>query len=223
MAKEQIFKLSELETPLEGWYTRAREGPWWANVWAYMEEMKAGAVFPPILVGSFEGRLIVVDGYHRVKATRNLKEEFIKGVLKKYASKADLLRDAVEANNHHGVRYTPQDKAHIARLLAEVGLTDVAISGLIGVRVEKLVNFTVRSIGNGKTLKAPLNRLVLEGKITRGEAEEVEASRLSTMTLDDVLVQLVGYLEFGVYPWGDEKYDGYARRIVELMKPHIQG
>jgi len=217
---DKLFKLTELEMPLEGWYTRARNGPWWANVYAYAEEMRSGAKFPPILVGQYEDRLIVVDGYHRVEATKSLKVEFIKGTLKKYQNKADLLRAAVEANNHHGVRYTPQDKAHIARLLEENGLESVEICSLVGVQVDKLVGFTIRNGLNG-TLKGPLNRLVNQGRLTRAEAEEVDQSRMSTMTLDDVLVQLIGYLEMG-YPWGDVKYDGYAKRIVELIQPHIK-
>lgn len=208
--------------PLEGYYTRARDGPWWANVWAYAEEMRSGATFPPILVGQFEGRLIVVDGYHRVEATKRLGEELIKGTLKRYEAKADLLRAAVEANNHHGVRYTPQDKAYIAQLLAANGFEDVEISVLIGVPVDKLVNFTSRITFVGKPLKSPLMKLVEQGKITRAEAIEVDQSRMSTPSLDDVLIQLIGYLEFNTYPWGDAKYDGYARRIVELMGAHLK-
>lgn len=219
---EKLFALSELETPLEGWYTRARDGPWWANVHAYAEEMKSGATFPPILVGLYEGRYIIVDGYHRFEAFKKLGLDHIKGNLKKYSSKSELLRDAVKANNHHGIRYTPQDKAHIAKLLSENGLLDVEISQLVGVPVEKLINFTIRTSLNGKPLKGPLNRLVEQGKITREDAEEVDQSRMSTMTLDDVLVQLLGYLEFRAYPWSDAKYMGYAKRIVELIQPNLK-
>ena len=124
---ERLFTISELETP-EDIYTRARGSPWWAHVHAYAEEMKAGAEFPPILVGEFEGRLIVVDGYHRVGASKELGLEFIKGKLKKYKSIVDLVEDSVKANNHHGIRYTPQDKAHIAKLLEEYGLEKQAIA-----------------------------------------------------------------------------------------------
>jgi len=219
MATKRLFAVAELETP-EDIYTRARGSPWWVHVHAYAEEMKAGAEFPPILVGKYLDRLIVVDGYHRVGATKKLGIEFIQGILKKYDTLVDLVEDSVKANNHHGIRYTPQDKAHIARLLEEYGLTHETISELVCVPVDNLGRFTVRNI-NGKTLKAPLARLVREGKITAAEAAEVDQSRISTMTLDDVLVQLINYLDYGVYPWGDTKYDAYAAKIVGLMSPFI--
>ena len=216
---ERLLTISELETP-EDIYTRARGSPWWAHVHAYAEEMKAGAEFPPILVGEYEDRLIVVDGYHRVGACKELGLEFIKGKLKKYKSIVDLVEDSVKANNHHGIRYTPQDKAHIAKMLEEYGLEKQTISSLVRVSVDKLDRFTVRNFSNG-TMKAPLARLVREGKISQAEAEEVDQSRLSTMTLDDVLVQLINYLDYGAFPWGDSKYMGYAKRIVGLMAPNL--
>jgi polyhydroxyalkanoate synthesis regulator phasin len=218
---ERLFAIADLELP-EDIYTRARGTPWWLNVHIYADEMKNGAKFPPILVGELDGRLIVVDGYHRVNAYKKLKIEFIQGIYKKYNSIADILRDAVEANNHHGVRYGSQDKAHITKLLQEYGLQRQEVADLMRVSVEKLDKFTVRNLDN-KTLKAPLARLVREGKITEEEAAEVDQSRFSTMMLDDVLVQLISYLEFGAYPWGDAKYDAYAKRIVGLIMPHIQG
>lgn len=221
MASERLFATAELETP-EDIYTRARGSPWWANVHAYAQEMKAGAKFPPIMIGEYEGRLIVVDGYHRVAAHKELKAEFINGTIKKYGSIQEIVEDSVRANNHHGIRYTPQDKAHIAKLLEEYGLQREAISELVKVPVDRLERFTVRNFG-GKTIKEPLMKLVENGTITLEQAFAVEQSRLSTQSVEDVLVQLINYLDFGVYPWGDPKYDAYAKRIVGLMSPHIQG
>ena len=223
MLNERIFSLSELTLP-EDIYTRARGSPWWANVHVYTEEMKAGAQFPPILVGQIDDQLIVVDGYHRYLATKKLGIEYIPGTLKKYNSMADLLVDAVAANNHHGIRYTPQDKAHIADILQKHGLDPQRISELIRIPVEKLNKFTARNIMGPmgqKTLKGPLMRLVRQGKITEAEAYEVVQGRFSTMTIDDVIVQLINYLEFGAYPWGDKKYLDYAIRIVSLMSPYL--
>ena len=135
---ERLFSLSELTLP-EEIYPRVRGEPWWANVHVYAEEMKAGAKFPPILVGQIDDLKIVVDGYHRYLATEKLGIEVILGKLKKYESMTDLLVDAVSANNHHGIRFTPQDKAHIANLLQKHGLEPERISELIRVPFEKNV------------------------------------------------------------------------------------
>ncbi len=220
---ERIFSLTELTLPVDV-YPRVRGEPWWANVHVYAEEMKAGAQFPPILVGGIDDQLIIVDGVHRYLATKKLGKEVIPGIFKKYESMTDLLIDAVAANNHHGIRYTPQDKAHIADLLMKHGLEPQRISELVRIPVEKLGNFTLRNIKGSmglKTLKGPLMRLVRQGKITEAEAYKVSQGRFSTMTIDDVIVQLINYMEFGVYPWGDAKYMGYANRIRDLIQPHI--
>lgn len=215
----QIFEIAELELP-EDIYTRARGSPWWANVHAYAEEMKAGAEFPPIDVGEYDERFIVVDGYHRVNAYKQLKIEYISGYLKKYDNLGDLVVDSVKANNHHGVRYTPQDKAYIAGLLATYGLEQDRISELIKVPAEKLKRFTVKNL-NGKTLKEPLMKLVDTGVLTMEQASLVEQSRFSTQSVEDVVVQLIGYLEFNAYPWRVDKYQQYASRIVGLMTPNL--
>ena len=216
---ERLFAIADLELP-EDIYTRARGESWWLNVHIYADEMKNGAKFPPILVGELDGRLIVVDGYHRVNAYKKLKIEFIQGIHKKYDSIANILKDAVEANNHHGIRYGSQDKAHIAKLLLGYGIQRQDIANLINMTVDTLEKFGARNLDN-KTMKAPLARLVREGKITEEEAFEVDQGRFNTMMLDDVLVQLINYLEFGAYPWGDAKYDAYAKQIVGLITPHI--
>ena len=223
MLDERLFALSELTLP-EDIYTRVRGSPWWAHVHVYAEEMKAGAQFPPILVGQLDDQLIVVDGYHRYHASKKLGIEYIQGILKKYESMADLLVDAVAANNHHGIRYTPQDKSYIADLLQKHGLEPQRISELVHIPIEKLDKFTARNITGPmgqKTLKGPLMRLVHQGKITEAEAYEVFQGRFSTMTIDDVIIQLINYLEFGAYPWGDKKYLDYATRIVSLMNPYL--
>jgi len=201
MAKERVFTIAELELP-EDIYTRARGRPWWANVHTYAQEMLAGAKFPPIMVGEYEGRLIVVDGYHRVSACKELKIEYINGTIKKYTSIGDIIKDSVEANNHHGVRYTAQDKAHIAQLLEMYGIEQQQISELIRVPVEKLTRFTVRNFG-GKTIKEPLMKLVEKGLITLEQAAEMDQSRVSTQSVEDVVVQFIGYLRFGMYPWSE--------------------
>ncbi len=220
---ERLFSLTELTLP-EEIYPRVRGEPWWANVHVYAEEMKAGATFPPILVGQINDQLIVVDGYHRYLATEKLGLEVILGKLKKYESMTDLLVDAVSSNNHHGIRFTPQDKAYIAGLLQKHGLEPERISELIRVPFEKLENFTIRNLTGSmgeKTLKGPLMRLVRQGKITEEEAYAVAQGRFSTMTLDDVIVQLINYVEFGAYPWKDTKYFDYANKIMTLFQPHL--
>jgi len=219
LATEKLFSIAELELP-EDIYTRARGSPWWANVHAYAKEMEAGAKFPPIQVGEYQDRFIVVDGYHRVNACKQLKIKHIQGTLKHYDDLGGIVKESVKANNHHGVRYTPQDKAHIADLLTKYGVEQEQISELINVSVDKLSCFTVKNIG-GKTIKEPLMKLVNDGVLTLEQAAAIDQSRFSTQSVEDVVVQLIGYMEFGAYPWGVDKYVSYAQRLVDLITLHL--
>ena len=45
--------------------------------YTYYESMKAGVKFPPIVVAQFEGKFILVDGWHRVEAHRRMKNDYI--------------------------------------------------------------------------------------------------------------------------------------------------
>ena len=217
----QLITISTLELP-EDIYTRARGVPWWANVHAYAEEMKAGSTFPPIDVGRYQDRLIVVDGYHRVNAHKELKLEHIQANIIDYDNLLELIKDSVKANNHHGVRYTPQDKAHIAKLLQEHGLDKQEISELVKISVDNLDRFTTKNF-SGKTIKEPLMKLVRKGILTMEQAYAVEQSRFNTRTVEDVVTQLITYLEFNAYPWVIPKYVDYADKLVGLLSPNLQG
>lgn len=67
--------------------------------------------FPEIHLGYLDGKLIIVDGYHREMAAEKLEQEEITAYITEYKTLADLKRDAFKENVNHGVKLTEFDIA----------------------------------------------------------------------------------------------------------------
>lgn len=68
----------------------------------YARAMKAGSVFPPVKVGLFAGKKIIVDGVHRVNARKFLSLKDIDCAVLPFESEAELFAEAVKWNSEHG-------------------------------------------------------------------------------------------------------------------------
>lgn len=69
-------------------------------------------MFPEIHLGAFEGKLIIVDGYHRFSAAKVLELETIKAFITEYSSMEALETDAFNENVNHGERLSEYDIAN---------------------------------------------------------------------------------------------------------------
>ena len=65
---------------------------------------------PPVLLARREGRLVLVDGFHRFARSQNLGEEEILAVVVDLPSDTDLRELAFELNRKHGLPLTPADR-----------------------------------------------------------------------------------------------------------------
>jgi len=89
-----------------------------ATVENYARALEAGAVFPPIKVGLYQGKKIVVDGFHRVAARQRFLMESIDAAILPFETEAELFAEAVRLNSGHGKGFTEAElKANIKRLL----------------------------------------------------------------------------------------------------------
>lgn len=73
--------------------------------------IESGGEFPPIHLGYLNNELIVVDGYHRLEATKQLQLEKISAYITAYNSEEQLKTDAINENVVHGVRLNEYDIA----------------------------------------------------------------------------------------------------------------
>lgn len=112
-------KLATLK-PLGQIYPRLK--PSEEHINALTDALRAGAVFPPLIVE--RSSLRIVDGFHRWSAYKRARgDDFDVPVqLKDYASDEELLADAVAANERHGLRFTEADCGRVVVLAARLKL-----------------------------------------------------------------------------------------------------
>ena len=76
-----------------------------------VESLVESSVFPEIHLGLLDGQLIVVDGYHRLEASKRLGLETIKAYITDYKTIETIIRDAINENINHGQRLSDYDVA----------------------------------------------------------------------------------------------------------------
>jgi hypothetical protein len=79
------------------------------TVASYAEDLKAGAIFPPIAVYHDGDAYHLADGFHRVEAARQFGLEVILAEVRQGTSR-DATLAACAANATHGLRRTNEDK-----------------------------------------------------------------------------------------------------------------
>lgn len=102
IVKVPVEKISELNL------NPRKNGLIEANVESLVE---SGGEFPPIHLAYYQTNLIVVDGYHRLEATKRLELPTIDAWITEYTSEDKLTLDAINENVVHGVRLGDYDIA----------------------------------------------------------------------------------------------------------------
>jgi hypothetical protein len=108
----------------------------------YAEAWVAGAEFPPVRVIRVDGRLLVVDGWHRTLAFRHARKCGYKDRTAipcqvTNGTRRDAMLAAAQANADNGLRRTNEDKRRAVRLLLQdpewCGLSSRELAPLAGV------------------------------------------------------------------------------------------
>ena len=122
----------------------------------YAEALKTGADFPPITVAEFEGKKIIIDGMHRLKAHAEAKKPCIQAkVLIGYSLK-ELYKESVIANIGHGRPFSHEEVKKIAATLKDMSYTLNEITQIVHVPLDKISRFTttsLRRVGENKLLE----------------------------------------------------------------------
>ena len=215
---EKLLKIDEVTFKNELY---PRTGVTYITVGNYTEKMRVGEKFPPIVVGKIGKELILVDGYHRLLATKRLEQEYIKAVVKSYDSMKDIFKDAIELNSRHGIQFTASDNVKMLATLEDMEFTPFEIAGILKATPERVERYKSRIIrkrnGDRVFLKAPIARLLETGHITEQEALNVDQSQLKVQNIRDLMVQIIAVLQGHVYPWGDEDMRALAGEVYQLL------
>ncbi len=204
----------------------------WFTANRYASEMRAGANFPPIVVGIIDdesyprhGEMIINDGVHRFRAYKKLGLKTIDVIIKHYDSELDFFRDAIEANVTHGRSISFTDKARLLDLLREYGLKDGEISKIILVPMDKIIDLEKRIIQteNGKKIyaKSQVEQALKAGQITEEEALVVKQQRIQTRTAKGLLKQLIDIVRGKLLIPSDE-VKSLSNELILLLQQYFR-
>ncbi|WP_198374060.1 ParB/RepB/Spo0J family partition protein [Neoroseomonas rubea] len=76
----------------------------------YKEALEDGVCFPPITVARIDGLLLLVDGFHRLKAHSAAGKATIEAVILEGVTREEAFFEAVIANTQHGLGLTKEEK-----------------------------------------------------------------------------------------------------------------
>jgi hypothetical protein len=177
----------------------------WVNniiVYTYLEAMKTGNQFPPLIVDQ-KNRLI--DGLKRLSAYRKLGVEKVNCIVKHVRDDAQFFELAVAANKAHGEPYSAYDRARVVAKAEELGIDKDRIASMLSIRLDSVEEIEKRfasanDIDNGHgfgpvPLKASVRHLAGRRLTNRQRnAHEHIGGMQQTFYVNQVLLLLEGNL-----------------------------
>lgn len=205
---KKLLKIVDLVCE-EKLYPRIKLG--WLTAYQYSQAMKSGSEFPAIVVGSFEGKMYVVDGWHRIEAKKLLKEEYIQATVKTYESFKDMFIDAVKFNATHGRPLSVQEKVRIVELLKQYGIEKEQITEIVKIPFDKIERFSERAI-----VKPNGTVEYLKSVTAKSGVEDAEQDSFNVRSVESLLVQLAELLKSDSFAFA-EKVQGLATEVYSLL------
>jgi len=169
------------------------------KVQEYQEAMAEGQEFPPITVWDKGGNYWLIDGMHRLIATKRLGKETIKAEVVELENELEARLLAIEKNMLHGIPLDREEKRELARLLYADG---VEIE-----KLRKLFRVSERTIYNW-----------VEGVKRRAKDEELKRQALELrkqgLTQEEVAKRL-GVTKMAISNW--EKESKQPAKIADSL------
>jgi ParB-like chromosome segregation protein Spo0J len=136
----------------------------WKVAQAYTHAMRMGAVFPPITVTRFEGKILLIDGRHRIIASKKNKNSHIGAEFIEVKNLKDAYVEALKRNIAHGQTLSIYEKMLAYKKLKEDGFSLIKISGILQIPQNLLIKYAsqkmiISSTGEEVVLKRPLQNL----------------------------------------------------------------
>lgn len=141
----------------------------WRTIITYRQAMQAGSKFPPIVVAPVNGKTVLIDGRHRLEATKKLKKKTILAETLKRMTPEEAFVEALNRNITNGRPFSFYDKMEAYRILGQQGHTIQRISGILNIPQRELrrykgSRFTISTTGEEVTLKSTLKHLADQKK-----------------------------------------------------------
>ena len=144
MAQKQKLKVLRIKDVVidESVYPRINVD--WVTTARYLNALKSGANFPPIVVALLDGKYILVDGGHRLKAYEANKETHIQAEVLEDLDMKAIYIEAVKRNSEHGRQFSTQEVTKICITLTEWGESQEVISELVRIPTDKITPFVAK-------------------------------------------------------------------------------
>jgi len=200
------------------------------DAYAYSQAMRAGAEFPPIVVGVYKGKQYGVDGWHRITAKKLLKKKTIKGIKRVYRSKLSMLKDSIKLNILHGRKIKRFEKSRLTRKLKDNGLSTREISELMLIPIDKLNVFLERTFkatnGTIITSKEIIWKSMQKQQFTETEMQttmkKVNQKIFTARSAISLLKQLLELIRCDLLPLHDEETKELTLKLYEELTDRLE-
>ena len=210
----------------------------WRTAYDYAQSMRAGAVFPEIVLAKLNNKLYLVDGKHRIEAIKLLKGTDIPAVVNIGWDRKKIFKEAIVLNNSHGRILSPFEKRRIAVKLMEMNFSKGEVCKIIQVPEDKIENFIAKRMINSLTGEPVLSGEVEESArqffktiiksgikqiagqtFSEGEVDElIETQKpITAQSQVNLLNQLLIILEKGLLDIDNKVVAKQVQRIKELL------
>ena len=199
----------------------------WIKVYQYQQALKAGAEFPPIELGLLQGKLYLLDGWHRTQAFQNEKRTHITANIRPCNSKEEMFIIALEFNIKHGFPLTGQEKTRAVDKLKDLKWDDEAISQLMYIPVGKIEKFTLRVVTNqlsGKKTYLKYNAMNMARQNANIQPEQlVEVNEeLRDQSPNVLLDQIISLVEKDLVNLEEKQTKKKAFYLFELLRQKLE-
>lgn len=178
--KTRIMKIKDIKIKKEVYPRHTEE---WIRTIRYAEAIEAGAKLPPIDIVKYQGVYVLIDGFHRIQAHKRIQEKFISANIHKDLTEKEIFIMALKLNLKHGIPLTTYDRANAIIKLRKYGISNIKISEIFEVKVERLKQFAAKKIAYTTSGE----EIALKGSVS---AEY--AGRTITKNLSDAQLKLLG-------------------------------
>lgn len=196
-----------------------RSGYNWQTGYDYSQSMNTGAIFPRIILALLNKKYYLVDGKHRLEATKILHRKSINALVYTGWNKRKIFEQAIQCNISHGRVLSPYEKRMIALKLRKMKYGNANISKMLQIPTGKLEKFVANRIINTITgeeiVKSGLKNLAGQ-QMTELRMEQINNSQkpMYISSQLSLLEQLTEILEKGMLDTGNED----VMRLIEDLK-----
>lgn len=222
--RTRSFKIKDIFWNLNNYPREA--GPDWHAVMDIVSAIKVGERMPPPTLATVDGKLEIVDGWHRIRAFKTMKLKQIQCEYLGVLSQVDAFAEAVRRNISHGKKLSWHEKLLAYQKLREANWTLQAIERIVHVPAMDLKRLAAGRIikttgGEEVVLKSAIQHLTVNGR--RHTSVELDSqAKLATSRQLDLVTQLIILIKNRWLNRRDKQLNKQLRELYLLLRPLVK-